>query len=240
MFYKVIYKNIIIDILKNPTWVRWLSKSRRFILSDIISANGVISSDKNEVYNLIDRGVFENTNEEHKSVFMLKITESEYNFIKAQLTDNTLNKEGEIITLSAARNKKIEEMSNICEQSIISGFDIILSDGLSHHFTLNIYDQLKISKLNDRAVAGVEFLPYHADGEVCKYYSKEDIIAVNNLMEQLVEYHTTYFNSMKVYISNLFNVETILNLNYGDNIPEEYCSIVLKDMLEVINGETSA
>lgn len=237
MFYKVVYNNIIIDILKNPTWVLWLKNSKRFILSDIITANGVISSDKQSVYNLSNRGTFENTNEVHKSVSVVEITESEYNFIKAQLVENVLNKDSEVITLAAARKAKIEEMSAACEQNIVNGFDIVLSDGLSHHFTLDIYDQLKISKLNDRAMAGIEALPYHADGEVCRYFPSEDIIAINKMMEYLVEYHTTYFNSMKVYISNIFNVETILNLTYGDNIPTEHCSVVLKDMTAVIDSE---
>ena len=124
MFYKVIYNNIIIDILKNPTWVLWLKNSKRFILSDIITANGVISSDKQSVYNLSNRGTFENTNEVHKSVYVVEITESEYNFIKAQLVDNVLNKDSEVITLAAARKAKIEEMSAACEQNIVNGFDM--------------------------------------------------------------------------------------------------------------------
>lgn len=230
MFYKVIYKNIVIDILNNPTWVRWLSKSKRFLPSDIICANGVISSDGQYVYNLIKRGEFDGETEPHKSVELIEIEQSEYNYIKSQITEKTIAGNGNIISIEDIQSKKIEEMNRLCEQNIVNGFDIILSDGMSHHFTLGIYDQLKISKLNDRAKAGIKTLPYHADGEVCKYFCRADIEAINAKMEYLVEYHTTYFNSLKVYIRNIFNAESILKIQYGDKIPDEYCSVVLKDM----------
>lgn len=230
MFYKVIYNNIIIDILKDPTWVLWLKNARRFIMSDAVTANGVISSDKQSVYNLFHRGVFQGSDEQHKVVSMVEIDESEYSFLKAQISDKPLDANGNVITLSAARTKKIEELSSACEENIVKGFDIILSDEISHHFTLDVYDQMRISNLNSKASAGSEKLLYHADGEICQYFSKEDIIAINEKMEQTIEYHTAYFNSMKVYISNIFNVGTILNIRYGDSIPTKYRTDVFADI----------
>ena len=43
---------------------------------------------------------------------------------------------------------KIAEMSVACNEVITQGFDITLSDKKSHHFSLEVADQLKISKLN--------------------------------------------------------------------------------------------
>lgn len=236
MFYKVIYNNIIIDILNNPTWVRWLGRAARFILADSVSANGVVSSDGQSVYNLAMCGPFENTSDVYKSVTLIEVAESEYNFIKAQIVKSTLSEGGEIITLAMARDNKIKEMRAACEAEIVSGFDVVLSDGLLHHFTLDIYDQLKITKLYAKATEGVDALPYHADGEVCKYFSWEDISSIYTAMESLIEYHTAYFNSMRVYICNIFNVETIMALSYGDTIPAEYHSTVFSDLVVATAG----
>ena len=50
----------------------------------------------------------------------------------------------------------------------------------------------------------------------------------NNAMEYIIEYQTTYFNSLKVYINNMTDKNDIIDLQYGDEIPLEYQSNVLK------------
>ena len=57
------------------------------------------------------------------------------------------------------KSAKIAAMSVACNEVITQGFDITLSDKKSHHFSLEVADQLKISKLNDRANAGITVLP---------------------------------------------------------------------------------
>ena len=230
MFFKVIYQNIILDILKNPTWVRWLKKSGRFISSDIVSANGVISSDKQSVYNIAARGVFENAREAYKSVTLVEIPESEYNDLNTKMTDSALNRSGEVVSLEMARADKSDELRAECEKSIVHGFDIILPDGLRHHFSLDVYDQMRIAKLREKALAGDTDLSYHADGEVCRYFPAEDIIAIYEKTEQTIAYHTAYFNSLKLYLNNVFNVKTVIGLTYGDSIPADCQSEVLKAM----------
>ena len=128
-------------------------------------------------------------------------------------------------------------MSQCCEGEITKGFDIVLSDGISHHFSLQIADQIKISKLNDRAMAGESFLPYHADNEPCKIYSADDIRAINSAMEYIVEYQTTYFNSLKMYISGMTSKDDIINVTYGTEIPDGYRSEVLSMMIAAAIGE---
>lgn len=126
------------------------------------------------------------------------------------------------------RHTKIEEMSNACNQVIVSGIDVELSDGETHHFSLEIPDQLKISKLNDRAKSGNNELPYHADGETCRFYKPEDIVAINTAMENVIEFHVTYFNSLRDYIDSMTDIEVIQSVQYGLEIPVDYQSEVLK------------
>lgn len=123
---------------------------------------------------------------------------------------------------------KITEMSVACNEVITQGFDITLSDKKSHHFSLEVADQLKISKLNDRANAGTTVLPYHADGESCKFYTKDDVVALNTAMENCIEFQTTYFNSLRDYIESMTDINDICDVKYGVDIPEAYQSEVLK------------
>lgn len=84
------------------------------------------------------------------------------------------------------KSAKIAEMSVACNEVITQGFDITLSDKKSHHFSLEVADQLKISKLNDRANAGITVLPYHADGESCKFYTKDEVVEFGLALAQTI------------------------------------------------------
>lgn len=238
MFYKTVYNHVVIDIIQDPNWVLWAKRSGRFVLTDETTANGMVSSSGNEVYHLDSTPEFENFQDEYRTVVAMEIGEAEYQSLKSQITDKAISESGEELAISELAAQKIAEMSEVCEAYITAGFDIVLSDGIQHHFSLQISDQLKISKLNDRAVAGESFLPYHADDEPCKIYPAEDIIALNTTMEGIVEYQTTYFNSLKMYINGMTDKDEILNVQYGVEIPEGYQSDVMKVLvaqMEVIN-----
>lgn len=125
-------------------------------------------------------------------------------------------------------NAKVVEMSLKCKQIILSGIDVDLTDGHTYHFSLDLTDQTMISKLNERALSGNTFLPWHWDNGSCMIFSKEDIIKINDHMEDYITYHTTYFNSLKAYINSMNNIAGILEVDYGIQIPEEYQSDVLK------------
>lgn len=238
MFYKIIYGHIVIDIVQNPHWVIWASKSGRFVLTDVTSANGIVSSDGSEVFHLSGTKEFVNYQDDYKSVTVAEISEAEYLSLKSQIVDKAVAESGETLSIEQLITDKVAEMSQACEDAITAGFDIVLSDGIEHHFSLQLPDQLKITKLNDRAVAGEEFLPYHADDEPCKIFAAQDIIAINTTMEHIIEYQTTYFNSLKMYIRGMTDKNEIINVKYGVEIAEGYQSDVWKLFLsQQIGGE---
>lgn len=158
-------------------------------------------------------------------------TDSYVHFAYAQSSDGSVN------FIEDVKSAKIAAMSVACNEVITQGFDITLSDKKSHHFSLEVADQLKISKLNDRANAGVTVLPYHADGESCKFYSKEDVVALNTAMENRIEFQTTYFNSLRDYIESMTDINDICAVEYGIDIPEAYQSEVLKMLYSQMQKE---
>ncbi len=147
-----------------------------------------------------------------------------------QEDDNVVDSDS-IITLDYLKTQKIKEMSYYCNQAIVNGFDVELSDGRTHHFSLTVQDQLNLITLSAMVTAGETTIPYHADGELCRYFSTDDIDAIIKTATVFKAYQTTYFNSLKIYIQALDNREAVSNIYYGVDIPKEYKPDVLIAML---------
>ena len=128
------------------------------------------------------------------------------------------------------RSSKITEMSRTCNQVIEAGFDLQLSDGNIHHFSLTTQDQINLISLGSMAANGMEAIPYHADGEICRFYTAEEITTILAQATAFKIYHTTYYNALKNYINSLDTIEAIAAVTYGIELPEEYQSEVLKSL----------
>lgn len=137
----------------------------------------------------------------------------------------------QIATLEYLKSAKIIEMNTKCNQTITHGFDVVLSDEESHHFSLTTQDQLNLITLSTQIAAGEQQIPYHADDEMCKFYSVADIMTIIQTATQYKTYHVTYFNSLKAYIKSLDDANDVAMIEYGSEIPEEYCSDILKMMM---------
>ena len=129
-------------------------------------------------------------------------------------------------SLEYVKEAKVTEMNNACHTTIESGFDLELQ-GIVHHFSLTIQDQLNLFSLSALAQTQ-ELIPYHADGETCIFYSSEEINAIVEAAENFKIYQTTYYNALKNYINSLETIEEVSAIEYGTVIPEQYKSIVLK------------
>lgn len=134
----------------------------------------------------------------------------------------------EDVTVEFVKENKISEMNAMCNKTIVAGFDTVLSDGKSYHFSLTTQDQLNLISLSTMVESGETAIPYHADGELCRFYSVEDIKIILEKATQFKTYHISYFNSLKAYIESLDKIESIRAIVYGIYIPPEYQSDVLK------------
>lgn len=137
----------------------------------------------------------------------------------------------EMDELEIAKETKIEQLSATCNSAILAGFDIVLSDGVRHHFSLEITDQIMISMLASKAAAGQAAVPWHADDEGCKFFSAEDITLINTVMEKLITYHQTYFNNLKQIILRSEDINRVNSIWYGMEIPEEEQTEVMRAIL---------
>lgn len=133
-------------------------------------------------------------------------------------------------TLAELRAAKKAEVSAACEQIIYSGITVDLPDG-PEHFSLTEKDQINLFGKQAQLAAGVDRLEYHQDGHPCRYYSAAEMQQIITAAMEHVSYHTTYCNSLNMWISGVESAEELEGIYYGADVPEEYQSEVLKDYL---------
>ena len=111
--------------------------------------------------------------------------------------------------LSDIKLTKIIEIKESCESYIYAGTNVTLPDGTIEHFTYTLADQSNISEMFTAVMAGATEYPYHADGEICKIYTKEQIVTIYGTLSLFKTEATTYHNSLKAQINAMTDVDAI-------------------------------
>ena len=112
-------------------------------------------------------------------------------------------------SIEAIKSAKLAEISKSCEDYIYAGTNVTLPDNTIKHFTYTLADQSNISEMFTAIMAGATEYPYHADGEICKIYTKEQIIAIYGTLSLFKTEATTYHNSLKAQINAMTDIDTI-------------------------------
>lgn len=116
MFYKLMNNDIVMDLLKEIHYIRYLPKSKRWVLTDSFSAQGVMGSDYETIYYLEDKA---NTAEEkHIKVRVEKINEKEYYRLAEEVA--LRKKENENLYNEISNLKNQLDQQNILLQQILA------------------------------------------------------------------------------------------------------------------------
>ena len=118
--------------------------------------------------------------------------------------------------ISIIKQSKLDEIKQSCEDYICAGTDATLPDNTVEHFTYTLADQSNISEMFTAIMAGATEYPYHADGEICKIYTKEQIIAIYGTLSLFKTEATTYHNSLKAQINAMTDVDTISAIKFKE------------------------
>ena len=122
--------------------------------------------------------------------------------------------------LTAQKARKITEMCAMCQTTITNGIDYN-----EEHYRLNTTDQINLTSLYSLAQLG-QSVPYHADGQVCRVYTPEEMTGLAQAGTQWIIYHTTYFNLLKHQILEMTTEEEINGVYYGIELKEEYQTVL--------------
>lgn len=116
----------------------------------------------------------------------------------------------------SAKAEKISEIKKDCEEYIYAGTDVTYADGVKEHFTYSLVDQSNISEMFTAIMAGATEYPYHADGEICKIYSKEQIVTIYGTLSLFKTEATTYHNSLKAQVNAMTDVDAIIAVKFKE------------------------
>ena len=134
-----------------------------------------------------------------KVVDTIEVNQEALDAFKATLPDPT----------DSIKAEKIAEIKKACEDYIYTGTDVTYTDGATEHFTYNLADQSNISEMFTAVMAVATEYPYHADGEICKIYSKEQIVTIYGTLSLFKTEATTYHNSLKAQIKAMTDIDAI-------------------------------
>lgn len=239
-YYKIIQDKSFIGVVRSGQFVSESTDNHRLFYTDelhgqYVNYNEILYRDYwmipliSNKYSYQNAEIQEITEEEYLSILQT-IQNNEEIIIEEPIEEE----EEEIIpepenpdeTLEYVRAQKLSEMSKTCRNVIEGGFDLELR-GEIHHFSLDTQDQLNLISLSAMAQTQ-SMIPYHADGEMCIFYTAEEMNDIVATATAFKVYHTTYYNALKGYINALDTIEDIAAITYGTPIPNEYQSDVLR------------
>ena len=142
--------------------------------------------------------------------------EANLSFAKEEAYNGEVSVENIFKTVEEAKPAKIAEIKQVCESYIYAGTDVTYSDGTTEHFTYTLADQSNISEMFTAIMAGATEFPYHADGEICKVYSKAQIVAIYGTLSLFKANITTYHNSLKAQVNAMTDADEINTVKFGE------------------------
>lgn len=141
-----------------------------------------------------------------KAVDTIEVNQEALDAFKATLPDPA----------DSAKAEKIAEIKKNCEEYIYAGTDVTYTDGAKEHFTYSLVDQSNISEMFTAIMAGATEYPYHADGEICKIYSKEQIVTIYGTLSLFKTEATTYHNSLKAQVNAMTDADVIAAVKFKE------------------------
>lgn len=123
--------------------------------------------------------------------------------------------------LEQLRAGKEAEISTACNGAIVAGMDVETSQG-TEHFALQETDQINLTTALSAVQAGAAGYPYHADGQLCRMFTAEEIQAIAQASVQHKLYHTTLCNHLLTWVRRAATAEELETITYAaEGLPDD-------------------
>lgn len=195
----------------------------------------ILLNDKNEITSYARVGSFDGGIDCTIPDSVLNDNPRSYCYIDGEFVKNTDYGKP---TLSQAILDKSSEINSACENTIVSGVDYQSTAGLQH-YSLTAYDQTNIMALGSEAKQG-KSVPYHANGEICRFYTPTEFLGLVATVMYCITYNTTYANMLKHQVADMTNVDDVLAVQYGTPLNADYQAKLDEIMEALRNAETTA
>ena len=138
-------------------------------------------------------------------------------------------------TLEELRVDKETEISDACNAAIVAGMDVETAQG-TEHFSLQETDQINLTTAYNAIISGAANYPYHADGQLCRMFTAEEITAISTASISHKLYHTTLCNHLLTWVRRAETTEELGSITYSaDNLPEDLAA----NMAQVLAAATA-
>lgn len=151
--------------------------------------------------------------------------------VPQEYQDEVLRLLGDDVSLEDIKKIKINKLSSICNDAILNGVDIKFEDTIKH-FSYGEEDQVNLKEVFDLAVQTNVPMYYHADGEGCKLYTVDEIIAIYTSATTNKMHHITYFNQIRMYVDSLESRSDIMSVEYGQELTGEFLETYNESMAQ--------
>ncbi len=118
--------------------------------------------------------------------------------------------------IDEVKKEKLREVSIACNATITNGIDIG-----EEHFSLTQNDQINLSVVFEMVKQGATTALYHADYELCRPFTAEEVINLMTKATEFKTYHTTYCNHLNTWIRRCETIEEVQAISYGAELPED-------------------
>lgn len=120
-----------------------------------------------------------------------------------------------------AKSAKETELSTACNAAIVSGMDVETTKG-TEHFSLQETDQINLTTAYNAILSGAAAYPYHADGQLCRMFTAEEITAISNASIAHKLYHTTLCNHLLTWARRAEAQQEVESITYtAEGLPND-------------------
>lgn len=233
MGYKMIIDGSIVDADMNPCYAKYNAKLNMFLECAAGDAQYVSSRNGETWWHLPGSDCIDD--EQYQTV---ELVEADDNEVQALMAAFEARREPikieipleEIVVeeimsddaLVIIKEHLITQLSQMRELKICDGFDVVLSDGVLHHFSLSQDDHLNLLSLDGMRSMYSAGIPYQADNEPMRLYSEEDFNAILAGAAACRAKHYVYCKNLCAYVNTLETLAEFQGVFYGMEIPSEF------------------
>ena len=125
-------------------------------------------------------------------------------------------------TFDEKKVAKLAAINHSCDDAIVKGCHVTLTDGTEGNISLTAEDQINLSEARLAVLeGGATAYPYHLDGRLCTVFSKADILIMAEAAAQHKLYHTTYCNHLRTWAKWCETQEELETIFYGADLPTD-------------------
>lgn len=160
MYFKIIYNNLVIDILDSLQYVRWLKRAHKFVRTEMTSAHGILASDNLNIYHVDGMPEFEGMSN-YKTVHLVEIDKEEYESLNSQIVkgdviycDESAFSTEEKLKLEIAVLKK--QLAAVSNQGRRASEDLVLVKKQNADFVEKLHDVFNGNQELSDKIAAIE------------------------------------------------------------------------------------